>query len=77
MKSITVAEFERDLPAILRKVAGGESIVLQNKSRENLVVIAPTNNTPAATRKLGVFSDRGKVVFKNWEMTEEDFFGAR
>ena len=78
MKTVTIAEFKRDLPALLGAVAKGESIVLQKgRRRENVAILAPFKKVPGKARQLGLFSKRGKPVFKNWEMNEDDFLASR
>ncbi len=78
MKSVTIAEFKRDLPALLGEVAKGESILLQKgRSRENVAVLSPFKCEPGKPRQLGLLSKRGKPVFKDWEMSDEDFLASR
>jgi antitoxin (DNA-binding transcriptional repressor) of toxin-antitoxin stability system len=74
MKSVTIAEFKRNLPVLLSEVAKGSSIVVQKgRSRENVAILAPYSSPRGNTRELGLFSKRGKPVFKNWNMSEDDF----
>lgn len=74
MKSVTIAEFKRDLPALLGEVAKGESILLQKgRSRENVAVLTPFKAELGKARKLGILSKRGKPVFTDWDMSEDDF----
>lgn len=78
MKSVTIAEFKKDLPALLGEVAKGESILLQKgRSRENVAVLTPFNPGQGETRQLGILSKRGKPVFNNWSMSENDFLASR
>lgn len=78
MKSVTIAEFKRDLPILLGEVAKGASIVVQKgRSRENVAILAPYSSTPGKPRQLGLLADRGKPVFKNWEMSDDDFLASR
>lgn len=78
MKSVTIAEFKRDLPILLGEVAKGASIVVQKgRSRENVAILAPYSCAPGKPRRLGLLADRGKPVFKNWEMSDEDFLASR
>lgn len=78
MKSVTIAEFKRDLPALLAEVAKGESILLQKgRSRENVAILKPFKAEPGKARPLGLLAKRGKPVFKDWEMTEEGFLASR
>ena len=78
MKSVTIAEFKRDLPVLLKEVAKGESIVLQKgHSRENVAVLVPYSSVQVRPRELGLLATRGKPVFKDWSMSEEDFLSSR
>lgn len=78
MKSVTIAEFKRDLPALLGEVARGESVLLQKgRGRENVAILSPYKPAPGKARQLGLFARRGKPVFKNWEMNEDDFLNSR
>lgn len=78
MKSVTIAEFKRDLPALLGEVAKGASIVVQKgRRRENVAILTPFSNVPAKPRQLGLLAKRGKPVFKNWAMTDDDFLASR
>jgi hypothetical protein len=55
-------------------VAKGSSIVVQKgRSRENVAILAPYSSPRGNTRELGLLSKRGKPVFKNWNMSEDDF----
>ncbi len=78
MKSVTIAEFKRDLPTLLGVVAKGESILLQKgRSRENVAILTPFKPGPGKTRELGILSKRGKPVFKNWSLSEDDLLASR
>jgi antitoxin (DNA-binding transcriptional repressor) of toxin-antitoxin stability system len=78
MKSVTIAEFKRNLPALLGEVAKGDRIIIQKgRSRENVAILAPFTKPPQKPRKLGVLAKRGKPAFKKWEMTEDEFLGSR
>ena len=78
MKSVTIAEFKRDLPSLLAAVAKGESILLQKgRSRENVAILTPFKPLPGKARPLGLLAKRGKPVFKSWEMTEDEFLASR
>lgn len=78
MKTVTIAEFKRDLPALLGEVAKGESVILQKgRSRENVAILTPFMTVPGKTRRLGPLAKRGKPVFKNWQITEDDFLAPR
>ncbi len=78
MKTVTITEFKRDLPALLGEVAKGESVILQKgRSRENVAILTPFKTVPNKARRLGPLAKRGKPVFKNWQITEEDFLAAR
>ncbi len=78
MKSVTIAEFKRNLPALLGEVARGASIVVQKgRSRENVAILAPFSTAPGEPRQLGLLAERGKPVFKNWDMNENDFLASR
>lgn len=69
MKTMTIAEFKRHLPALLGEVAKGESIILQKgRKRENVAMLTPFKTEPAKARELGLFAKRGKPVFKDWAM---------
>jgi len=78
MKSVTIADFKRNLPILLREVAKGDTIILQKgRSRENVAILAPIDTLPTKPRTLGILANRGKPIFKNWEVTEEEFLGSR
>ena len=78
MKSVTIAEFKRDLPILLGEVAKGASIVVQKgRRRENVAILAPFSSAQENARQLGLLAQRGKPVFKDWTMSEEDFLSSR
>lgn len=78
MKTVTIAEFKRDLPILLGEVAKGESVVLQKgRSRENVAILTPFKAAPRKARQLGLLAKRGKPVFKNWAMSEDEFLSPR
>ncbi|MCX6879119.1 MAG: hypothetical protein NTW21_35735 [Verrucomicrobia bacterium] len=78
MKSVTIAEFKRNLPVLLGEVAKGSSIVVQKgRSRENVAILAPYSSAQGNSRQLGSLAKRGKPVFKNWNMNEDDFLTSR
>ena len=78
MKSVTIAEFKRTLPALLGEVAQGASIVVQKgRSRENVAILAPYVRPGGKPRKLGLLAKRGQPAFRNWKMTEDEFLGSR
>ncbi|MEI8037106.1 MAG: hypothetical protein WCJ14_01835 [Verrucomicrobiota bacterium] len=78
MQSVTIAEFKRNLPVLLGEVAKGSSIIVQKgRSRENVAILAPFSTAQRSPRQLGLLSKRGKPVFKNWSMNEDDFLAAR
>ena len=78
MKAVTIAEFKRHLPELLGEVAKGESVIVQKgRKRENVAILAPFTEAPAKSRQLGLLSNRGKPVFKDWSMNEEDFLSSR
>ena len=78
MKSVTIAEFKRDLPILLGEVAKGASIVVQKgRRRENVAILAPFSSAQKNPRQLGLLAQRGKPVFKDWTMSEEDFLSSR
>lgn len=78
MKSVTIAEFKRHLPTLLGQVAKGESVILQKgRRRENVAILTPFREAPARARELGLLAKRGKPVFKDWSMTEDEFLASR
>ena len=78
MKTMTIAEFKRHLPTLLVEVAKGESIILQKgRKRENVAILTPFKAEPAKARELGLLAKRGKPVFKDWSISEEDFLASR
>ena len=78
MKSVTIAEFKRCLPALLGEVAKGASIVVQKgRCRENVAILAPFLSGQGQARHLGILAKRGKLVFKDWDMNEDDFLASR
>ncbi|MCF7734059.1 MAG: hypothetical protein K9N23_20415 [Akkermansiaceae bacterium] len=71
---MTIAEFKKNLPVLLGEVARGASIVVQKgRSRENAAILAPYSSAQPPPRQLGLLSKRGKPVFKNWNMSDDDF----
>ncbi len=78
MKSVTIAEFKSRLPELLEDVAKGGRIVLQKgRKRTNIAILGPFVDDALPPRKLGLLAKRGKPVFKNWELSEEDFLTSR
>jgi antitoxin (DNA-binding transcriptional repressor) of toxin-antitoxin stability system len=78
MKSVTIAEFKKNLPGLLGEVAKGTSIVVQKgRSRENVAILAPYSSAQLPPRQLGLLAKRGKPVFKNWNMSDDDFLTSR
>jgi len=78
MKSVTIAEFKRNLPVLLAEVAKGATIVLQKgRNRENVAILAPFSSAERSPRQLGLLAGRGKPEFKNWNMSDEDFLASR
>lgn len=78
MRSVTIAEFKRHLPELLGEVAKGESVVVQKgRNRENVAILAPFTKPPSKSRQLGPLANRGKPVFKDWSMNEDDFLSSR
>ncbi len=78
MKAVTIAEFKRNLPYLLGEVAKGGSIIVQKgRRRENVAILAPFKSQQAVPRPLGLFAARGKPVFHEWEMTEDEFLASR
>lgn len=78
MKTVTIAEFKRDLPILLGEVAKGESVILQKgRSRENVAILTPFKPVSGKARQLGLFAKRGKPVFKDWQITEDEFLSPR
>ena len=78
MKSVTIAEFKRNLPALLGEVACGASIVVQkSRAPENVANLGPFLNAPAPARRLGLLAKRGKPRFKDWKLTEDEFLASR
>lgn len=75
---MTIAEFKRHLPALLGEIANGESIILQKgRKRENVAMLTPYKAEPAKARELGLLAKRGKLVFKDWTISEGDFLASR
>lgn len=78
VKAVTIAEFKRNLPGLLGEVAQGASIIVQKgRSRENVAILAPFTSAPKPPRPLGLLASRGKPVFKDWAITEDDFLASR
>lgn len=78
MRCVTIAEFKRNLPALLGEVAKGASIVVQKgRSRENVAILAPFSSVSGKPRQIGLLAERGKPFFKNWDMTEDDVLASR
>jgi hypothetical protein len=78
MKTVTIAEFKRDLPLLLEEVAKGGSIILQRgRKRQNVAVLGPFCEVPTPPRPLGLLAKRGKPVFKDWKIDESEFLSPR
>ena len=78
MKTVTIAEFKRHLPSLLDEVAKGDSILLQRgHRRENVALLSPCPDEPGSARRLGILSSRGKPVFTDWAVTEEEFMSPK
>jgi len=78
MKSVTIAEFKRNLPVLLAEVAKGATIVLQKgRNRENVAILAPFSSAERSPRKLGLLAGRGNLKFKNWNIGDEDFLASQ
>jgi antitoxin (DNA-binding transcriptional repressor) of toxin-antitoxin stability system len=78
MRAVTIAEFKRNLPILLGEVAKGASIVVQKgRRRENVAILAPYSSAQGKTRQLGLLARRGKPVFKDWSMSEDEFLTPR
>ena len=78
MTTVTLAEFKRHLPSLLGEVANGESIIIQKgRKRENVAMLTPFKAEPAKARELGILAERGKPVFEDWVISEEEFLASR
>lgn len=74
MKTVTLADLRKNLPALLDEVARGESFLLQKGRRREIVPISgPIMAEPRKVRELGILSHRGKPVFKDWKISDDEF----
>ena len=74
MRTVTIAEFKRQLPSLLEEVAQGDSILLQKgHRRDNVAILTPYPGGSTHARQLGPLSDRGAPIFEDWSLTEEAF----
>jgi len=77
VKTVTIADFKRNLPLILDEVAKGESVIVQRgRKRQNVAILGPFHETVSQPRPLGLLAKRGKPVFKDWAMDESDFLST-
>lgn len=77
MKSVTIAEFKRQLHTLLAAVAKGDTILLQKgRNHEDVAILAPVPRDKKRPRKLGILSSRGKLAIKKLVMTEDEFLGS-
>lgn len=78
MQAFTIGEFKAKLSDILERVSRGESVILQKgRKKQNVAILSPFQPSSQKPRKLGPLSKRGKPVFKNWEMSEDEFLSAK
>jgi antitoxin (DNA-binding transcriptional repressor) of toxin-antitoxin stability system len=78
MKTVTIAEFKSRLPELLEEVARGERIVVQKgRKRTNVAILSPFDESALRPRQLGLLARRGKPVFRDWELSEDDFLASR
>lgn len=78
MQAFTIGEFKAKLSDILDRVSRGESVILQKgRSKKSVAILSPFQPSNQKSRKLGPLSSRGKPVFKNWEMSEEEFLSPK
>lgn len=73
MKAVTIGEFKRRLPELLKAVEQGEKILLQRGRRRESVAMLTPCPPPENKRPLGLLAERGEPKFRDWEITEEDF----
>jgi antitoxin (DNA-binding transcriptional repressor) of toxin-antitoxin stability system len=72
MKSYTIGEFKRQLPAILSQVAEGNTVVVEKgRRREKVAQLSPFQNPKNSKRKLGPLASRGRLKIKNWELGDQ------
>lgn len=77
MKTPTLEELQRDLPAALALVRAGESLtVTEGEAATPVVVLYPPPPVPpTGKRRLG--SLKGRIIIKpGFKMTEEEFFNS-
>jgi antitoxin (DNA-binding transcriptional repressor) of toxin-antitoxin stability system len=78
MKTVTIAEFKSRLPELLEDVARGEHIVVQKgRKRTNVAILSPFDEATLRPRQLGQLARRGRPVFRDWELSEDDFLASR
>lgn len=79
MKTLTLEEFQRDLPAALALVRAGETVALaENEGEAPSVALMPLPKPPPAPttepRRVGFL--KGQITMKpDFKMTEEEFLG--
>lgn len=82
MKTLTLDELQRDLPAALALVRAGETVTVTEGERgAPLVVLAPPPAAPAAPpagkRRVGFLEGKAKATFHpDFKMTEEEFLNS-
>ena len=78
MQSFNIGEFKAKLSDILERVSRGESVILQKgRNKKNVAILSPFHSSNQKSRKLGPLSKRGKPIFNNWEMSEDEFLSKK
>lgn len=75
---MTVGDFKANFSEVLKKVLNGEEVAISYGKRKEIVArLVPGSGEKKQKRKIGLFENKGKVVFKkNFSITEEEFLGV-
>jgi antitoxin (DNA-binding transcriptional repressor) of toxin-antitoxin stability system len=78
MNAMTVGDFKANFSEVLKKVLNGEEVAISYGKRKEIVArLVPGSGEKKQKRKIGLFENKGKVVFKkNFSITEEEFLGV-
>jgi prevent-host-death family protein len=73
MKTLKIGELKAHFSEVLEMIRKGEKIIISyGKKGEKVGVIIPYKEYKKQ-RKLGILKNKGKILFKNFEMTDEEF----
>ena len=76
MKTLKIGELKANFSEVLELVRKGEKIIISyGKKGEKVGIIIPYEEYKKE-RKLGILKDRGKLEFKDFKMTDEEFLNS-